>query len=172
MKNEKLNETKDEMIKRTKKIGDTIETLVILLIIMITLGVIVGIIGGIAMLSDGATLMETINEMGAILNIKLDFSTMSGIAEIFSKVITIALSIVALLSLAKIFKNTAKEGTPFSLDNIKNMKKVSTCAIINFWVTLFLQTKGIGAVYVIAICGMEYIFRYGYKLQVESDETL
>lgn len=172
MENENLNETKEKMIKKAKSIGDAIEILVYLLIIMIILGAIVGTIGGIVMWIDGATYMEIINEIGGLLNIEIDFSTIYGTIEIVVKVITTISTIVGLIALAKVFKNTAKEKTPFSLNNIKNMKRISRCAIIIFLATLFSQTESIGAVYVLAICGMEYIFRYGYKLQVESDETL
>ena len=172
MENEKLNKTREEMIKKAKKIGECFEMLVGLVIIIIVLGSILGTINGIVMWSEGATFMEIVNDTGDILSVKMDISTIGGIIEIIVKAITTILSIVAVMALSKVFKNTAKDGTPFSLSNTKNMKKISRCAVIIFFATFFSPTQSIGAVYPLAICGMEYIFRYGYKLQLESDETL
>ena len=172
MKKENLNDEKEKMIKKTKSIGDVIEICVYLLIIMIALGIISGIIDGIIMWKDGYAFIDIVKEWTSFYNIEIDFSTNKWIVECIARVIKIVVTIVGTMALAKVFLNTAKEETPFTIENIKNLRKISCSAIIIFWVSCFIPNSGIGAIYVCAICGIEYIFRYGYKLQLESDETL
>ena len=69
-----------------------------------------------------------------------------------------------------IFKEILNTGSPFSEKAVKNMKKMSILSIL-----LFLFGVGglkISIMSVIIIISLTYIWRYGYKLQKESDETL
>ena len=70
-------------------------------------------------------------------------------------------------------KNTGK---PFSKNIVKNMNVLTRIiiiwAIISLFTTIFEINIGIGFVPACIICVLKYIFEYGYKLQIESDETL
>lgn len=176
MENENLNKTKENMIKKCKKIGDVLETGFWFFIIILIVFLIIGIMNAIVFWEEGASSIEIINELTYMIrdlfNIDTDFSDINSIKETIIGMIVSILSFVVLHALSKIFINTAKDETPFSMTNIKNMRKISICAYIVFFITLFSSNYGLGAIYVIAIGGIEYIFRYGYKLQIESDETL
>lgn len=176
MENENLNQTKEKMIKRCKKIGDVMEIGFWLIIIMLILGAAVLVLDASVMWRDGASGMEIINSSTSLImdlfNIEKDFTEINAIKESIIGIIVSILSSIVLYALAKIFQNTSKDETPFSVDNVKNMKKISVCAYIVFIVTLFSQVYGLGLIYVLAIGGIEYIFKYGYQLQLESDETL
>lgn len=69
-----------------------------------------------------------------------------------------------------IFKEIINIGSPFTEKAVKNMKKMSILSIL-----LFLLGVGglrISLMSVIIIISLTYIWRYGSKLQKESDETL
>ena len=61
--------------------------------------------------------------------------------------------------------------TPFTEENIANMKMISICATI-MWILMTTSIINAGIIYIFAIWIMYYIFKYGYELQLESDETL
>lgn len=75
-----------------------------------------------------------------------------------------------LQNLSKVFGNVEKEGTPFSLENIKRLSKISTLAFF-IWI-LSADITVMNFLFVLVIYAIVYIFKYGYKLQKESDETL
>lgn len=69
-----------------------------------------------------------------------------------------------------IFKEILNIGSPFTEKAVKNMKKMSILSIL-----LFLLGVGgfkISLMSVVIIISLTYIWKYGYKLQKESDETL
>lgn len=75
-------------------------------------------------------------------------------------------------NLAQIFGEVEKEGTPFTENNIKLLKKVNILALI-LWIAGMMGTKStVGLVFLIVIFAFRSVFEYGYKLQKESDETL
>ena len=176
MENEKLNKTKEEMIKKCKKIGDMLEIAFWLAIIWLVVFTFIGIINSIGILSAGGSVVEIVNEIilpiRNVFDMDTDISEMNAIKETIISIVIIILNLTLLRALSKIFISTSKNETPFSMDNVKNMKKISRCLYIEFFISLFSQTHALGLVYVVAIGGIEYIFRYGYKLQIESDETL
>ena len=67
-------------------------------------------------------------------------------------------------------------GKPFSANTLKNMNRLTLIIIIWAIISLFSIFSnvkiGIGLVPASIICVLKYIFEYGYKLQIESDETL
>lgn len=72
--------------------------------------------------------------------------------------------------LSKIFKTIEEEGTPFTLDNIKYLNKIDKYAVILF---VFGTTNiSISLLSLIIISAISYIFKYGYRIQQEVDETL
>lgn len=73
--------------------------------------------------------------------------------------------------LSKILKNVIEKETPFTEESIKSIKEM--CILIT--IMWLLGTKSLinfGLVFVLAIWVLQYIFKYGYHLQLESDETL
>ena len=69
-----------------------------------------------------------------------------------------------------IFKEILNIGSPFTEKAVKNMKKISILSILLF--LLGIGGLKISLMSVIIIIFLTYIWRYGYKLQKESDETL
>ena len=69
-----------------------------------------------------------------------------------------------------IFKEILNIGSPFTEKAVKNMKKMSILSILLF--LLGIGGLKISLMSVIIIIFLTYIWRYGYKLQKESDETL
>lgn len=82
-----------------------------------------------------------------------------------------AMGWIILVKIAKILDNIVKKETPFTEENIANMKKISICATI-MWILMTTSIFNAGIIYILAIWIMYYIFNYGYQLQMESDETL
>ena len=78
---------------------------------------------------------------------------------------------IILVKIAKILDNIVKKETPFTEENIGNMKKISICATI-MWILMTTSIFNVGIIYIFAIWIMYYVFNYGYQLQIESDETL
>ena len=69
-----------------------------------------------------------------------------------------------------IFKEIVNIGSPFTEKAVKNMKKMSVLSILLF--LLGVGALKISLMAIIIIISLTYIWRYGYKLQKESDETL
>ena len=73
------------------------------------------------------------------------------------------ISLVTILDLlAKILLDSIKQKTPFVKKNIKRMKLMAICSIL----------YSHGLLYFIIIIMVTQLFKYGYELQVESDELL
>ena len=66
------------------------------------------------------------------------------------------------------FKETSQDAKPFTANNVKRLNNIS-------WLTfgLWLTTNtNVGIIVVLSIFALNKVFKYGYKLQIESDETL
>lgn len=177
MENKNSKNTQEKMIKKCKDLGSLLNFVFWFDIVIIIISVVAGtIIGAIDMWTSGSSGIVIIDAITMLINIFLklgiDFSQMNVIKESIITIITYILSLIILHSLAKIFINSSKDETPFSIKNVKNLRTISICLDIIFLVTLFSETHGIGLIYPLTITGIEYIFRYGCKLQLESDETL
>ena len=75
--------------------------------------------------------------------------------------------------LAKIFGEVETNGTPFTENNIKFLKKVHILSIV-LWAlqTVGVKEYSVGLIFVLVISAFRSVFEHGYKLQKESDETL
>ena len=73
--------------------------------------------------------------------------------------------------LHKMLKTTVKKETPFCEENIKNMDKLSFLVLILI-LTNFTKMIGVLEAFAIVILAVNYMFKYAYILQQESDETL
>jgi hypothetical protein len=79
--------------------------------------------------------------------------------------------------LKKIFYEVETKGTPFTEKSVNSVDKISkltlTLGVIRIISSFILTTnEGVGLIFVIIILAISSIFKYGYKLQKESDETL
>lgn len=79
-------------------------------------------------------------------------------------------SIAILDIIRRMLKDTAKHETPFSEGNLKKLTLIDGCITTNIIFTPSLFTKDI--IYIILVSSIYLIFKYGYELQTESDETL
>ena len=81
-----------------------------------------------------------------------------------------------LIIISKMCKEIQNTGKPFSDKTLKYMniltKVVALWAIISLFNGIFGVKIGIGLIPASILCVLKYIFEYGYKLQIESDETL
>lgn len=165
MENKNSKNTQEKMIKKCKDLGSLLNFVFWFYIVIIIISVVAGTI--ICALS-GSSALEIIDFFSA--------NPENTIKESIITIIIYILSLIILYSLAKIFINSSKDETPFSLKNVKIFRKISICAYIVFFVRIFSETHGIGLAnaltYISLIKSIEYILRYGYELQLESDETL
>ena len=76
-----------------------------------------------------------------------------------------------LSQISAILKNTVENKTPFTSNNIRSMNIISIDSTI-LWIATTPFIINVGLIFVLAIWIMSYIFKYGYELQLESDETL
>ena len=103
-------------------------------------------------------------------------------SELEKTIVAVSLIIVAIIgyiltiliadNLAKIFGEVEKQGTPFTENNIKLLKKVNILALILWIAGMMGANSTVGLVFLIVIFAFRSVFEYGYKLQKESDETL
>lgn len=95
------------------------------------------------------------------------------ISGIIAGILGYILAIIVVDCLAKIFGEVEKEGTPFTENNIKLLKKVHIVSIF-LWILGMagVRKNTVGIVFVLVISAFRSVFEYGYKLQKEADETL
>lgn len=168
MENENFNITKEKMIKRCNLFAKILTVLVWVFVISVMFTIIGGAL--VAILPGEEEIVESFSEVMTHEDVEEE-DKMSGV-KLVSSVANVILGIVLLELLVKLFKNTVKHQTPFVEENIKCMRRMSIISIISFIISFFGLTIGIGLMSVLSICGMYYIFKYGYYLQLESDETL
>lgn len=91
-----------------------------------------------------------------------------------SQIITVFLDYICVViivdTLGNIFGNIEKEGTPFTKENVKKLSVINLFAVILF--IFGTPNISIGLISIIIISAVTYIFKYGYKIQQEIDETL
>ena len=80
---------------------------------------------------------------------------------LISYFVKIVAYIIVLECIGKMMIDTYKNKTPFLSQNIKRMKALTIAAFL-FW----------DLMYFVIILAVYELFKYGYKLQQESDETL
>lgn len=90
------------------------------------------------------------------------------IGKIICLIATFIIHIIILDNLKNMFKEISQDAKPFTEKNVKRLSNIS-------WLTfalLFISEFNIGLITVICISALSQVFKYGYKLQIESDETL
>lgn len=170
-----------------KKIEKTCHVITILLkisrvVCYVSLGVLSAAIIYIALKGDLKPLLQTgrVTVMAPVSEEWMESLSKATIISIFV-VLTIKLILSAVMfSVAgKFFGDAGREGTPFVMKNVNRLRVV---AILYFLVNMFEITgKEFGDIFSInfsgfvgafIIWGISYMFEYGSKLQIESDETL
>lgn len=91
-------------------------------------------------------------------------------SEFGYNVVSYITSIVILDIIRRMLKDTAKAETPFSEGNLKKLTQIDACITANIIFTPSLFTKDL--IYIVLVSSIYLIFKYGYELQTESDETL
>lgn len=84
--------------------------------------------------------------------------------------ILITIVLIVVHCLGKMFNDISKEGRPFSEANNKRITIINVLS----WILFFFGGSfiSVGLVTVIALSAITAVYKYGYKLQIESDETL
>ncbi len=124
---------------------------------------------------------ENTNELTNIINDlksddndnKIDENNITPAKSIFA-IITAIMQIIVIENVRKMFKQISINGKPFTEYNVEKMKNISKYSVIMWIAGFFIDFSfaGIGIVTVVVLCAVSTIFKYGYKLQIESDETL
>lgn len=181
MKKENSNNTKEKMLKSCEKLNKVICGFVYgLVAMMIILVVMVMIISLIIFQSNGAETdagnkcYEATIQMGnAIGNLtdKVEQIQKMKSESVILTTITGILSLAILVNISNMLKNTVNKKTPFSEENVRCMKSISIIATL-LWIITTSFIINVGLIFVLAIDIMYYIFKYGYQLQIESDETV
>lgn len=154
-KETKLTE-EEKIVKRFKNYEDIVEVIEAILLFAI-IGTIIFVTSelfkcnfNIILVKD--SLLQFIGYDG--VQVELIF-----ILEVVAKIISIT---VLIESLRRMMRDTYKHKTPFVKQNITRMNIIAICSIF--------YSKQI--IYFIIVVAVKELFKYGYKLQTESDETL
>lgn len=161
MENKNVKQTKEKMIKSCKAVKLFIEVLKCLFIIGIISGIIVTFL-----------LIKPVDESeGNLVSNETIENTDSYAVEVtendWIKGIKILLTFSIILSVEKMLKEIIEKETPFTEKNIKTLKTMSLLAI-----AFAIAARGFTIVFALAIVIIAHIFKYGYQLQLESDEIL
>lgn len=188
MKKEKVILTDEEKMKNSfKTYGSISELIESILIVAPTMLLIIFLLLGVATFfenknnaktdnivaqttqSEENTLKEFIIDLISDDGTKIDdISNFEITMKIISFVADYVFSIIILHNLTKMFKDISQDAKPFTESNVKRINIISWSAL-GLWIT---TNSNIGLITVICIFAISKIFKSGYKLQIESDETL
>lgn len=183
MEKEKSNNTKEKMLKSCEKLNKLISGFIWAIAgIFITIAII-GLIFTIvlfvlptneAKVSAGDRYFEMTGNIEVFINgfdEKIDqIQEMKSNSTIVHFIICVV-SWGILSQISSILKNTVENKTPFTPNNIRSMNIISIDSTI-LWIATTPFIINVGLIFILAIWIMSYIFKYGYELQLESDETL
>ncbi|HKM35987.1 MAG TPA: hypothetical protein VJY54_14760 [Lachnospiraceae bacterium] len=176
-----------DTIDTKKKIEKTCYIITVLLkisrvVCYVALGLIASAIVYVALKGDLGPLFQTgkITVMAPVSEEWMENLSKASIIHIFVVlIIKLILSAVMFGVAGTFFGDAGREGTPFVMKNVNRLRVV---AILYFLVNMFdvsgkeigdsLSVNLSGLVGAFIIWGISYMFEYGSKLQIESDETL
>lgn len=174
MENENLIETKERMLNVFRKLDKITsiakKTIIVLGILIYIICFIMGFIAGMGAekITDNETIIEFFNGMSQ--EIEGEIKQPVDMGKTVTALVALFVMAFTLDKLEKIFHNTVENKTPFSNENIKGLKQICIASVIACIVTV--RYIDISFVYAIAMSAIYYIFKFGYILQKESDETL
>lgn len=104
-----------------------------------------------------------------------DFKTQDGkmfiaMQLIIKMVIDYILCVWLLNCVIKLFDNISKAQTPFTQDNIRLIRKIDILACFAY--IFGNEVFSIGLVFLLVLTAISYVFKYGYTLQKEVNETV
>ena len=139
----------------------------------------VNIFGGLIQIQDTAALLqasEFFNNNSNISNVIF--------LEIVSLFLTMSITLLflILLNLEKLFFNIHNGDTPFTLENVKYIKKIALITILMiiiptlsgylaslaYSIDLGVEIELMNLIYILIIYSISYIFEYGYEIQLDS----
>lgn len=180
MKNETINNAKEKMINSCKVLKKAITIVEWLIFGTAILLIILGLIFTVTLIvlpeaeqkvEFADKFIQASNNFGnKVDEIEENVTSNNGVYMMVSLGQT-AMIFGILGAIRKILKDTIDNETPFTEKNIKNMKQLSIKATI-LWILSSPFIINVGIIFILAIWVMSYIFKYGYQLQIESDETL
>ena len=167
---------KEQMIKNCGILGKVmqcIEALLIAIPILIIV-VLVSVAGMIFMTGTEENMIPTQEELiveDTADIVETEEITEQGVIKIIANIIKYVLTIVIVDILRRIFMSTKIKETPFTKDNVRSMRVLSIIAVVE-WILAVLSGIGSSLIFVVTIMAISHVFKYGYELQVEADETL
>lgn len=173
MSNKKVLNTKEKMIKSCNFASKVILVLECIMGLGAVLLIVFGILLGVAIMNSplNDNLENTYEESTEIIensqNLYIDEEPLD---NSLSDIIRFISAVVILDMIRRVLRNTAKDETPFSLANLRKIEVIDICVFIS-WISLTTLIS-IELIYMILISSIYLIFKYGYELQLESDETL
>ena len=189
MKKQNLVETKERMLK-VFKIGEKIIAIFKwIIIVSLIIGGLSGVCGIILMsnpdtIANNPEISDEIKNMieeSQKSNEALEDNMIQGenLGIMLLKGILIPVVLIAMASiidnLERIFKTTVQQETPFVEENIKYMRRINIMSLVLF-ITMNILFVGIGIdigiFFLVILFAVTYLFKFGYILQQESDETL
>lgn len=189
MKQQNLIETKERMLKVFKIGGKIITIFKWIIIVSLIMGGILAVSSSLILNGpdDMANNTEVSEEIKNILeesqksNDELEENMIQGdsLGILLLKGIIIPIILIVMASiidnLERIFKTTVQKETPFVEENIKYMRRINIMSLVLF-ITMNILFVGmaidIGIFFLVIIFAITYLFKFGYILQQESDETL
>ena len=177
-KKEKTKSNEEIMIERFKKYSTFFEILELLVKVAIVLGIIMILL---TLFTKAESNKEDITFYYNQIMEKFDKSQTDDLSDNIGaqKIIVIVDDLVLEIKfiavaylfnlLRKIFNDSIKNKTPFTENNVKNMKKM-VGAVVVFGITQMSILSLV--IFTIIIVTIYQIFNYGYLLQKESDELL
>lgn len=178
MEKEEVIDTKEKMLKGCKKVRKILtafQWFIAIMFIFVAISIILnGLLTNNLISADikekTSVVWQTVENINSITE-KVDEVKNTEENSYLIEIVTFISMIIILDFLVKIFKSTEENATPFTEKNIKYIKYIGIlvwiihCAItVDFFDFTFVLA--------IAISSLYYIFKYGYQLQIESDETL
>ena len=178
MEKKEVINTKEKMLnscKKIRKILTVFQWVVAIMFIFVGISIILnGLLTNNLISADikekTSIIWQTVENINNMTEKVDEFKTSEENSNII-EIITFISMIIILDFLVKIFKNTEENATPFTEKNIKYIKYIG----ILVWIihcTITVDFFDFTFILAIAISSLYYIFKYGYQLQVESDETL
>lgn len=182
MEKENLELTKEKMIKSCRVTRKVINGFIFGMVgALILAATIVGIsaVVSIYKLPEGQTLADApeydmvekvVNKVDEI-KVKINEIAQKKNDSATLSLVTVIAGLKILDLLLKILKNTEEEKTPFTMENIKCFKRIVILAFVT-WICTTGFIINVGLIYIVVLWTLYNIFKYAYKLQTESDETL
>ena len=178
MEKEEVINTKEKMIngcKKVRKILTVFQWFIGIMFIFVAISIILnGLLTNNLISADikenTSVIWQTVENINSTIERVEEIKNSEENSNVI-EIVTFISMIIILDFLVKIFKNTEENATPFTEKNIKYIKYIG----ILVWIihcTITVDFFDFTFILAIAISSLYYIFKYGYQLQVESDETL